>query len=286
MYDPMTLAFGFPPYRSPLYRLKRWIGFDIWHVDPERPGSGQRTDDSCGWFDRRPREYADAVAYVLKDVTTMHDVSLALSRRKHMPMPFYEGISEPRENPDRAEGYPRLTQADALALTLMLARELENRRWWNGADGKAGSSRSWLRRTFTRRRNVNEIAFDLALSPIDNLSSIESAESMVRLIAAALHRQFKPWWKHPRWHVHHWRLNFDLWRNVKRMFQRCAGCGKRLGFGYSPTTFSWGGGGPYYHGECARDPAAVPAQGTEAGTAETEGLGPKDDGPVPEGNAP
>lgn len=27
------------------------------------------------------------------------------------------------------------------------------------------------------------------------------------------------------------------------------------------------------------------AQGTEAGTAETEGLGPKDDGPVPEGNA-
>lgn len=29
-----------------------------------------------------------------------------------------------------------------------------------------------------------------------------------------------------------------------------------------------------------------PAQGTDAGTAETEGLGPKDDGPVAEGDAP
>lgn len=31
---------------------------------------------------------------------------------------------------------------------------------------------------------------------------------------------------------------------------------------------------------------ALVAQGTEAGTAETVGLGPKDDGPVPQGCAP
>lgn len=280
MHDPSTLAFSFPPYPSggtsmfghpqpwsigrALYALKPWIGFDIWHEDPERPTEGQRSDDSCGWFDRRPREYADAVAYVLRDTTTMHEVALALDRRKHMSMAFYEGISEASDDPDRARGYLRLTQADALALTLMLARELENRRWWNGSNGKGGAHGSRLLRTFTRRRKVDEVAFDLALNPVDNLSSVESAESMVRLIAAALHRRFKPWWKHPRWHVHHWKIHIDLVRNVGRMFQRCAGCLKRFHFGYCPTTYSWGGGGPYYHGECARDPAMKPSAGAAA----------------------
>lgn len=257
MHDPQTLAFSFPPYRSRLYGIKSFIGVDIWHVDPERHTEGQRQDDSCGWFDRRPREYADAIAYVLGDTTTMHEVALALSRRKHMPMAFYEGISESREDLDAATGYPRLTQADTLALVLMLARELENRRWWNGAGGDGGAHQSWFKRTFTKRRNVDGVAFDLALNPLDNLSSIEEPEGMVRLIAAALHRRFKPWWRHPRWHVHHWKVNFDLARNLRRMFQRCAGCGKRFSFGYCPTTFGWGAGGAYYHGECARDHAAV-----------------------------
>lgn len=251
MYDPMTLAFGFPPYRSKLYPLKAWIGFDIWHVDPERHAHGQRTDDSCGWFDRRPREYADAVEYLLHDQNLTHEAALILARKVETPAPFYEGISE------RQISYPRLSAADCLAMCLMVARELELRRWWNGQDGKGGAHASRWRRTFTRKRDVDSIAFDLALNPIDNLSSVENPEGVVRLIAAALHRHFKPWWKHPRWHVHHWKVNFDLARNLRRMFQRCAGCGERLGFGYCPTSMGWGANSPLYHSECANSGAAV-----------------------------
>lgn len=67
-YHPETLAFSFPPHPKggtslvnhpqpwsfgrALYALKPWIGFDIWHIDPERDVPGQRRDDSCGWFPR------------------------------------------------------------------------------------------------------------------------------------------------------------------------------------------------------------------------------------------
>src|SRR5690242_6487494 len=96
-YDPSTLVCSWPPYRSQhgrLYRLKPWIGFDIWHVDPERPGKGQRRDDSCGWFDRRPGPYADAVAYVLRDKDTMHEITRAIRLRDPVTGPY--GYTYPR----------------------------------------------------------------------------------------------------------------------------------------------------------------------------------------------
>ena len=96
-YHPETLAFSFPPYprggaslgghpkpwnfARGLYALKPWIGFDIWHIDPENRVEGQRTDDSCGWFDRRPHEYEQAVKEMLRDTTLMHDINLAFARR-------------------------------------------------------------------------------------------------------------------------------------------------------------------------------------------------------------
>lgn len=264
-YHPETLAFSFPPYPRggaslrnhpkpwsmgrALYALKPWIGFDVWHIDPEKPAQGQRTDDSCGWFDRRPREYAEAVNELLRDTAAMHDIRLTLDRRKTVPMPFYEGISEPHTDPDTVQGYPRLTQADTLALVLMVARQLERTRWW-----RKRYPASWWKRPFIRERNVNEVAFDLALNPVDNLSSSDDAACLVRLIAGALHRHFKPWWKHPRWHVHHWQVNVDLARNLRRMFQPCATCGKRLGFGVSPGD---PGDGTHHHMKCLGwEPAA------------------------------
>lgn len=252
-YHPETLVCSFPPYPSGgtslrnhpkqwnlargFYALKPWIGFDVWHIDAERPNSGQRRDDSCGWFDRRAGDYAEAVEYLLKDASTIHEINLIIARKVETLAPFYEGISE------RQLSYPRLPAADCLALCLMVARELETRRWWNG---KKGASGSWLRKILTKRRNVDDIALDLALDPHYNLSTPEVPESTIRLIAGALNRHFKPWWKHPRWHIHHWQIHFDLTRNIRRMFQRCASCERRLGFGYCPTV----SGDKHYHGEC------------------------------------
>lgn len=252
-YHPETLAFSFPPYprggtftvkdgetrRAPwslgraFYALKPWIGFDIWHIDPERPSNGQRTDDSCGWFERRPREYTDAVAYVLKDAEAMHEIRRSLATRASVTGVY-------------GHTYPRMQAGETLAVCLLVARYLELRRWWNGEDGNGGAHASTLRRVFTRKRRVDDVAYDLALDPLDNLSSADDPEGLVRLIAGALHRRFKPWWKHPRWHVHHWKVNFNIVWNVRRMFQRCATCAEPLGFGYSPIV---DGRGAHHH-EC------------------------------------
>lgn len=57
MYDPMTQAFNI---RLPWQR--KYASFiTIWHVDPEKPGTCNRTDDSCGWFDRGPGPYATSI---------------------------------------------------------------------------------------------------------------------------------------------------------------------------------------------------------------------------------
>lgn len=255
-YHPETLVFSFPSYPHGarrrgkrerwslgrvIYRLKPWIGFDVWHIDPEKPGSGNRSDDSCGWFERSPGPYADAVRYILKDQGFVHDVALVLARRRETLAPFYEGISE------RQLSYPRMTAADTLAVALMVARELELRRWWNGQGDNGGAHASWWLKTFTRERGVDDLAIHLALNPSDNLSSVDRPERMVLLIAGALNRKFRPWWRHPRWHVHHWKINFDLLHNLRRMFQPCATCRRALGFGVSPHD---PGDGSHHHGEC------------------------------------
>lgn len=257
MYDPCTVAHEIKyPWRA---HSKKWCDargmkadefmrryhasfITIWHRDPERPSKGQRTDDSCGWFDRRAREYEDAIAYLLNDKQFVHEVRLILSRKAETPAPFYEGISEEQLS------WPRLPYADALALCLMVARQLELRRWWNGQGGNGGAHREWWRRTFTRQRDVDDVAVDLALSPGDNLCSVDDAAKALKLIAAALSRKFKPWWKHPRWHVHHWRLQIHPWQQFKRWaFERCAGCGKGYTWGYCPVS---NGNDKTFHEKC------------------------------------
>jgi len=72
-------------------------------------------------------------------------------------------------------------------------------------------------------------------------------------------RHHRPWWKHPRWHVHHWSIQVHFIQNLKRwLFSRCASCGERFSWGYAPVTPKWEGTGPLwfksetkiYHHKC------------------------------------
>lgn len=252
MYDPHTVAFDIKsPFKGRGRHRATW--FTIWHVDPEKPGTGNRTDDSCGWFDRTPGQYADAVAYLLADTSTMHEIRLCLARREPTPYPFYEGISE------RHMTGMRLPHGEALALVIMVAQELETRRWWNGQNGKPGVCHTFWRKTFTKARDTAGIAASLALNPLDNLSHASEPESVVHLIAAALNRRFRPWWRHPRWHVHHWRIQWHWLQTFNRWaFARCDKCGGRYRWGESPMG-SWGGD-RHWHMAC--DDARVGVAGS------------------------
>lgn len=70
----------------------------------------------------------------------------------------------------------------------------------------------------------------------------------------------RPWWKHPRFHLRHLRVQIHFTQKLKRfLFSRCAGCYQRFEWGYAPVSLSWGGKkGPQwfeseenvYHYEC------------------------------------
>jgi hypothetical protein len=76
----------------------------------------------------------------------------------------------------------------------------------------------------------------------------------------------RPWYRHPRWHIWHWRLQVHpLQAFCRWMWSRCVGCGGRFRWGYSPISDSWGGGGPRLfkgepgvrHHECSQHRVAV-----------------------------
>jgi hypothetical protein len=66
-------------------------------------------------------------------------------------------------------------------------------------------------------------------------------------IARSLLDRKRPWWKHPRWHFWHWKIQCHPLQDFKRwMFSRCTKCGGRFKWGEAPVSNSWHGTGPLW----------------------------------------
>jgi len=96
--------------------------------------------------------------------------------------------------------------------------------FWIGAFHFFGQNparaRQWM------RENLFDIVF-FAESTCDTLATSiqgrfgedkqpkeQRAYEMASIVYGWLLRQQRPWWRHPRWHVHHWRISCrPFWRN-------------------------------------------------------------------------
>ena len=86
----------------------------------------------------------------------------------------------------------------------------------------------------------------LATNPDDNLRSIladpddnpkERAHRFLFCVMRQYLRHHRPWWRHPRWHIHHWHIQVHFTQALKRwLFSRCAYCGERFTWGYAPIS--------------------------------------------------
>lgn len=240
MHDPMTVAWTikrpWPQRSSLLANGKTWRYWPtlvtVWHVSPIG-------EDACGWAFPR--------------LTDRHDALVNELVREDLAFPYFSSMSVQRSGVilDPRYSFRQLPPGDAFGLIyaawLVIAWRLE-------------------RRSLTPQ-DLLAIG-NLALCHNDNLRAclVDPTEKPAELLASFFHavlrnylRFRRPWYKHPRYHVHHWKITIEPLLQLKRwLWSRCAGCGKRFRYGESPTTGQWDNDGPrwfkgepnVYHGGC------------------------------------
>lgn len=239
MHDPMTVAHEIylrgkkdkkGNYRSPI--------ITIWHVDPEKDG----TDDSCGWF----------------------------IRSRHVDKKLMEKVIKEFEFNFRHNywfndaGFPQFSVS---ATTLNMYNTAS---WIVFMDlyGNGGYSKKARRKhdEFMKKHLVDILRF--AENPVDSLhASItmkygcelkeDRPKEFARTVLCDVMRKLRPWYKHPRWHIHHWKIQFHPWQQFKRRYwDKCCVCGKR---GFRGSAIGDWNGTKIWHSQCDSNAAVKPS---------------------------
>jgi len=205
MHDPMTLIWSMK-WPKWLIRAASILGIqlktytsllDIWHIDPETDG----TDNSCDWFGGRKLSDSDKkiVESLVQDDQSDHYLrSQSVLDSGVVMNPKYQ--------------YKRMPAGLMYPLVFGVWRTI-----------------AWRR---DRRESVSpkELAhiLDLASNPVDNLQSLlvnndgylkdddERVREFIRVVMGNYIRFHRPWYRHPRWHIHHWEINIPFMQNLKR----------------------------------------------------------------------
>lgn len=251
----MTLAWEIKsPFRD---RPSKWFpkGYrktivSIWHVDPET----DHTDDSCGWFMRA--RHGDKA--VLERIVKAFDFDWDRTFKSDSGKVYFTGYFFPEND---GSGMPNMG-VTAIGLNLFFLAALEFFK------DKGNAQRRHAVRFM--QRNLFEIMLFLE-NPTDSLRSEivrfcgtesnrdERIRSMASCIYGWILRETRPWYRHPRWHIWHWKIQVRFIQSFKRWaFSRCCGCGGRFDWGYSPISNGWYGEGPrwfkaepdVFHGHC------------------------------------
>ena len=246
MHDPMTTAFEIRQFWRKARNGYKPPLATIWHVDPERDG----TDDSCGWFMRSRHGNNDVLAKIIRRFSGEWTRQMRLSDGVNAELGLFDGTPY---------GWPAMS-IHAIALNLFFYAAFEIFRTRDKAID------------FMRKHLCEILIF--AENPVDSLhegwmhkfglDDRETQEDRVKRTAGIIYgwilRESRPWYRHPRWHFWHWKIQIHPLQNFKRWaFSRCEKCGKRFAWGYSPCTTSWNGTGPLWfrsekhvhHSDCA-----------------------------------
>lgn len=167
----------------------------LWHKDPEHHGD----DDSCGWFLRSYHGDKATFEKVVREFAFNFKHNYWFT----------------------ADGSPVFSTAGIVIsmykLTLWETMKHKNRAKYD---------------RFMRKHIVDILHF--AENPTDSLhtaitsemhyrmvehdrSQVESREDRIRHLASVVYgdviRKLRPWYRHPRWHIHHWRVSIN-WYNI------------------------------------------------------------------------
>lgn len=239
MHDPHTLAFDIHlgkkknkkgHYKDPF--------ITIWHKDPEKDG----TDDSCGWFMRERHFPKKVVDDIVKDFESewdsTHKGENGFIYNCGWFNPYGENVLS--------------VQAIVLNMYLRAAKIALN------PSGKTPPGKMWDKAWKFINKNYAQIMY-FAENNVDSLRDAvvrtfeigrqveytkkerdEKIRHFAGIVASDIMRRNRKWYQHPKWHIHHWRITFPIFRTIKRKYwDKCSVCGKR-GFKSSPIS-DWSG---------------------------------------------
>ena len=248
MHDPSTVAFDIKfPWKRWGSKTEHWPkGFrdtfiTIWHEDPLNFEGKicRRDDDSCGWSGplMTEAEYEKAKGWAKYEYGTIFAKQAATAEGKSYAYICHDCSCH------------------------------EAIYWiWRYIKYETTKAKGWK---FLGKRNALtpaeiETIFNLSSNPVDSLKftydEVKDQKSFWKLflcVYRAYRRHHRPWYRHPRWHVHHWKIQIHPFQRLNRfLFQRCDDCGKRFGWNESPTG-SWDGD-KRWHSRCHDQLAMVP----------------------------
>ena len=258
MHDPDTLAFEikYPWYKYKPGEDKTWpkgyreTFIQIWHHDPQKGPGG---DDSCGWFMRAHHGDKEVWAKIERKFKyNWNQVFDSEATGKHYERGWFNSVTQELNGPRTSVGLDMFR----CALWVVFAQD-------------RAMSNKFLRKHLHNILSFCDNSVDCLFGSWDFGHAAEIAakpreledaiHSMSGCVYGWILRETRPWYKHPRWHVHHWRVNCVPWYRIKRWFtQRCKDCGKRISpRDHGVVCHSWDGDGPLSCGKCSGGHVAV-----------------------------
>lgn len=202
MHDPCTVAHeikypwkGKPDKFYPKGRRDTFI--TIWHNDPEKDG----TDDSCGWFMRPSHGDREMLDRIKKDFL----------------FDWTHGWYDENDKP--------------LQSVMSIALGMFSQGSWRFHGSNRRKHEKFLKDHIAAILRFAENPVDIMFNTLTGKyggTRQDRIESCASMVYGCLLRWTRPWYKEPRWHVHHWSFQIHPWQNLKRRFwTKCSKCKKR-----------------------------------------------------------
>jgi len=225
MHSPKSIAFeiylGRKQKKNGNYKLPL---ITIWHNDPEKDG----TDDSCGWFIRQRHVDQKVLKKIQKEFVFNY---------KHNYWFNKEG-----------------KQIFSTIGTLMLMYKCAA---WIHFKYNKKKTDAFMRKHCADIIDFAENPFDCGgdnitgkfyLSTNSSLLSEDRFNGMAGMIYTDILRKERKWYPHPKWHIHHWSIQFHPFQQLKkRWWTKCCICGKR---GTKTSFITDWNGTKKWHQEC------------------------------------
>ena len=238
MHDPKSVAheiyLGSKKKKNGHYRN---AFITIWHNDPETDG----TDDSCGWFMRSRHGNPEMLNKIKSAIESDFDRTYVSESNGTL---YLTGYFTP------VTGKPVMSTIGIVVNMFYVAafRFFKNNR---------RKAKKWMQDNLFDIIHFAENPTDSLKDDVlgtfrhgtgENWNREESLNNYANIIYGYILRSTRKWWQHPRWHIHHWSIQFHPLQNLKRRYwDKCCKCGKR---GFKSSAIGDWDGKNIWHQEC------------------------------------